>query len=246
LTDAQILAGGYDVSGVTNQVALEYGAEALDDTHFGDTTRIAKGGLKTVELSLSGHMEYGDTSIDKILFDNLGGPASAEPIADPLSLIAEGGQFGEVGYFFRPLLTSFPPVSGEVGELVPYEAQLVSRTGAPLIRSEVMHDTDTARTATGNGSGSQIGALATAQDSMYLALHVIAASVADTLDITVESDDNSGFTSATTRITAVQATAVSAQYLSVAGPITDDWWRIVFTIGGTAPSFTFAALLGIA
>jgi hypothetical protein len=32
----------------------------------------------------------------------------------------------------------------------------------------------------------------------------------------------------------------------VLGSITDTWWRVVYTIAGTSPSFQFAAALGVA
>ena len=60
----------------------------------------------------------------------------------------------------------------------------------------------------------------------------------------MQSDDNSGFTSATNRITFTQATGVTSELLSVAGAITDDYWRLSYTIVGG--SFTFAVALGIA
>jgi hypothetical protein len=68
-----------------------------------------------------------------------------------------------------------------------------------------------------------------------------------TLDVIVQSDDASGFPSATNRITFTQATGFTAEYATpVAGAITDDWWRVNFTIGGTAsPNFTFICVIGI-
>ncbi len=78
-------------------------------------------------------------------------------------------------------------------------------------------------------------------------MHVVAASgTTPTLDMIVESDDNSGITSGVTRITFTQEVAVGAQYATaVAGPITDDWWRVGWTIGGTGPSFTVIVTVGI-
>jgi hypothetical protein len=53
--------------------------------------------------------------------------------------------------------------------------------------------------------------------------------------------------SPTTRVTFSQATGRTSQWATpVAGAITDDWWDISWTIGGTGgPDFTFVAVVGI-
>ena len=66
-----------------------------------------------------------------------------------------------------------------------------------------------------------------------------------TLDVIIESDDNGSFSSATTRITHTQATAATSEFLSVAGAVTDDYWRASWTFGGTG-TITFAVIIGIA
>ncbi len=101
------------------------------------------------------------------------------------------------------------------------------------------------RTSSSSGTGRQIGAVSSTQ-TLYAALHVISASgTSPTLDVKVQSDDNSGFTSATDRITFTQATDVTSEWGSVGGAITDDYWRITYTVGGTSPSFAFAVTAGI-
>ena len=94
--------------------------------------------------------------------------------------------------------------------------------------------------ATGNGTSRQLGAVSAAQ-TVYLGLHFIAASASIT--VTLDSDDNSGMTSATTQITAVAQSAPGTQFLSSAGAVADDWWRVDFvTAGGT---FDIIAVVGI-
>jgi hypothetical protein len=61
----------------------------------------------------------------------------------------------------------------------------------------------------------------------------------------IQSDNAEAFTTPTARITFAQATAAGAQLLSANGAITDDWWRVNYTIAGTAPSFTFGVAIGI-
>ena len=97
-------------------------------------------------------------------------------------------------------------------------------------------------TSSSTTTGSQLGAVSAAQ-RIVANLHVTTA-VGSALDVIVQSDDNSGFTSPTNRITFSQATGITSQHLSLAGAVTDDYWRLSYTIAGG--SFTFAVALGIA
>ena len=67
--------------------------------------------------------------------------------------------------------------------------------------------------------------------------------------MTVQSDDNAGFTSATTRITFTQISGgtESAENKKADGASTDDYWRVVWTIAGDgSESFTILVSVGIA
>jgi len=46
-------------------------------------------------------------------------------------------------------------------------------------------------------------------------------------------------------ITFTQKTAVGSEWKEAAGPFTDDYWRVKYTVGGVDPSFTFAVGVGI-
>jgi hypothetical protein len=103
------------------------------------------------------------------------------------------------------------------------------------------------RTTTLTGTSVQAGA-ATATQTIQATLHVTDVSgTSQTLAVVVQSDDNAGFTTPTTRITfdTANATANRSQHKTLAGPVTDTYWRIVATVGGTNPSFSFACALGI-
>jgi hypothetical protein len=63
--------------------------------------------------------------------------------------------------------------------------------------------------------------------------------------VLLESDDNGSFTGATTRHTFAQNTAISSEWASVAGAVTDDYWRISWTVGGGSPDFTVVCAAGI-
>ena len=58
-----------------------------------------------------------------------------------------------------------------------------------------------------------------------------------TFNAVIQSDDNAGFSSALTRASFSEVTTGSgSQYiLPVAGPFTDDYWRVSYTIVGSGP-----------
>jgi hypothetical protein len=132
--------------------------------------------------------------------------------------------------------------SGAVGEMAAFRAAARSGDGAGLIGGTVIHNQT--RTTSGNGTGFQLGAVGATQ-RVHGALHVLsAAGTTPSLTVVVQSD-TSGFPSPTTQLSFAAKTAIGSEFLSAAGPITDDFWRANFTISGTSPSFLFALILGI-
>ena len=233
LKDQKLWFGGYDVTGKANALGLDCGAEAVDDTVFGDTTRSRTGGLKTVAAQVEGFFDA--AALGSVLYDNIG-------VKDvPMSFGAQGGAENDVAYTFLANLGQLQ-LGDEIGGM--FDFSVGAEGSGDLIRATLMHNA--ARTATANGTARQLGAVS-ATEKLYAALHVVAASgTTPTLDVTVESDDASGFASPTTRITFAQKTAIGSEWATpVAGSITDDWWRITWTITGTGPSFTFAVVVGI-
>tara|TARA_R110000822_G_scaffold21332_1_gene67666 strand:- start:102 stop:824 length:723 start_codon:yes stop_codon:yes gene_type:complete len=235
LTDQKIFVDGYDITGTTNALAIEYGAELKDCTVLGNDSRVMKGGLKTVQLQASGF--YDAAANDEHLYANLG-------VADtPVSVSAEGTTVGDVAYFFKACGGEL--VTGEtIGELNKFSFGAAS--SGTLVKGVLANNST--ETATGSGTGVQLGAVGGAQ-KLYAVLHVIASSGAgdQTLDVTIGSDDNAGFTSELTKLTFAQATTVvTSEMLEVSGAITDDYFRVNFAIGGTgSPSFTFAVFFGV-
>lgn len=237
LHDQRVWLGGYDLSGAVNSLALEHGAEARDVATLESNTRIQASGLKSVAASLEGYFET-DGGIDEELFNRIG-------LTDaPLSYGAAGAAEGDLAYSFQALAAEYSP-GGQIGEMMQFAASAQAASGDGLVRGTLMHNG--AETASGNGTGRQLGAVAAGQ-KLFGALHVLAAAgTGPTLDVTIESDDNSGFTSAVTRMTFAQQTGIGFEWATpIEGPITDDWWRVVWSLGGTGgPSFTFPLILAI-
>jgi len=239
LLDTRFWAGGADLTGTSNKVEISTEVEAKETTNYLSAGfKEFIGGLASSEWKAGGFWEAGDPSmVDDESWADQGAviPVTAVP--------SGGGAVGDVAYFTQALRSSYA-LLGDVGDVAPWQASL--NGSWPTVRGLVGHPAGTARSATGTGTAQQLGAVATGK-SLYATLHVLSAA-GSTPSITgrVESDDNAGFTTPTTRLTFAAATTAGGQILRTDGTaITDDYWRIAWTISGITPSFLFAAALGI-
>lgn len=229
----EIWFDGYRLTTRLNSVALDYSAEAQDDTTFGDDTRSMKGGLKVVTAQIEGF--YDANPYDSALFSNVG------VVDKPLSIAASSTE-GVVAYTFNQMLGDYAPLKNSVGEMIGFSAG--GKATGNLVRGTLMLN-QTALAATGSGTARQLGAVGATQ-RLYAALHVYSVSgTSPTLDVIVESDNGVGMSSPITRITFSQMNAIGSQFTSVAGAITDDYFRIGYTLGGTTPSFSAVVVVGI-
>jgi predicted cobalt transporter CbtA len=78
---------------------------------------------------------------------------------------------------------------------------------------------------------------------LYAAFHVLSVTGTGTITFTVKTAATIAMTGATTRITSSAFAAVGAEIDTVAGPITDGFARVDWTIAGFT-SVTFAAAIG--
>lgn len=250
INNASVLLGGVDISGLTNQLTLEQMVETKDSTTF--TTngwRTHVGVLKDASWNFAG-FRANTTEPDAILYN----PSSADPgivlggtvnasvpvvatITNPLAQ-------SDVAFGMRCIRQNIT-AGAQLGELAAYSLAL--KGDSPTVRGTIL-GVASGVSATANIAGVQYGAVASGK-KIYASLHVLSISAGDTLDVLVQSDDDVGFGSATTRITFTQvtdATTHAAQWATpVAGPITDDWWRVRYTITGTSPSFDFVVFFAI-
>lgn len=234
LNDCKFFYGGFDLSGDMNAMTLRLAAELQDTTRFGNSTRTRIGGLKTILANAEGLWNGGDGGVDDVLFDNLA-------VTQPVTISPTTGADGEPAFGFRAITGNYE-AGGTVGEVLPFSVEAES-ADSDLVRGTIMHNAT--RSATGNGTGRQLGAVSASQ-RLFASLHVIATTGSPTLDVIVESDASNAFSgSETTRISFAQATGVGAEWATpIAGAITDDWFRIGYTKGGTG-TITFIAFIGI-
>jgi hypothetical protein len=233
-----VIYEGYNWTSNINSCSLDYGVDAQDATTFADATKINKAGLKTASATFEGfYSADGVDEPDDVLFGHVGGTRKV------FSVFPEGLTDGKVFFTLPGVRTEYSP-GASVGEMFAFSAK--GEANANLIRPTIL--TTSTETATGNGTSRQVGAVASTE-TLYAVLHVTASSgTSQTLDVLLRSDDNSGMSSPSTRVTFSQVTTVvGAQYaVPVVGPITDDWWDANWTITGTAPSLTFVIGMAIA
>ncbi|MDP3939934.1 MAG: hypothetical protein Q8R92_17590 [Deltaproteobacteria bacterium] len=172
--------------------------------------------------------------IDPQLFTRIGSSTLS-----PLTLTPDGDAIGDVAFLTEVGAYRYAP-GAAVGEAFKFSVDFAGNDR--VARGEILanEDTDTGASL----AGSQLGAVSATQ-KVYAALHVFSVVSAPAAVITVESDDNSDFTSATTRITFTTVTAATSEFLSLAGAITDDWWRCSFTVDGVGNEVEFLLSVGI-
>ena len=235
--DAVVMWGGRDLSGDLSAVSLEYSADIQEATAFGDTTKVRLPGVLDVVANQQGWWDSisAADSLDKDLFDDIGAASRN------MSFSPDGGQLGEIAFSFPILSAEYSPGASH-GEVFAFS--LTTNGTGILVRGSVMEKSAFLTGAT-NGTTRQVGAVA-AEETIYSVIHATAiAGTNPTLDVVIESAVTD-FATITTRMTHPQLTAVGSNRQSVVGAITDTWWRLVLTVGGTdTPSFTVFGMLGI-
>lgn len=229
--------GGYDFTGDSNKTGLRISYQPLDRTVYGNTARNRLAGLELDESTVDGFWDGAAGAVDPMTFAAL---TTTQPVSQSYD-----GTLGSVAYFYQGKSFQYQ-IFGKVGEIVPFSlaassARTPSLGSVGAVRGQVAAIKQTV-TATGAvGAGVELAAASSTQ-FLYGALHVY--SIGTTITAVLESDDNSGFTTATTRATLGPITAVGGTWATrVAGPITDTFYRYrVTAITGT---FIVAGVVGI-
>lgn len=232
----KIYVAQYDLSGDHAKVSVDDGVSELNAMVFGNTARHVVAGFYEPVFSGEGFVTFGATAVHTSLRNNLA-------VADvPVTVSPESGAVGETAIFMKAVQARYN-VGGKVNEVLPFTVRAVGR-GRPAIGGKIFVAAGN-KSSSGTSSVIQLGTPSASQ-RVYAALHVLSASgTSPTLDVIVKSDDGSGFASPTNRITCTQATGATSEFKELAGPISDDYWRVDYTIGGTNPVFSFVVAVGI-
>lgn len=238
-TAHRVYVAHLDLSGKTHEV------------NFGDLTRVMQdsttfndGGYSCVSPGLiSGEAQvdaFQDYAAD-VLDDEVSSGQLGSQYAFSVVPATGTAAVGDVGWFSRGVLAKLNPLDGAKGDMAKAILNLAYDTA--MIRGRLGH---AATAVTTSGSDSAI-ALAgpSATQSLYSALHVIAYSGFTSVTISIESDDNAGFSSATTRLTHTAATAVTNEFKSAAGGWSSETHHRVRTTASGSGSITYALLFGV-
>lgn len=225
-TGRTVTLSGYTASGWN-------GTWRVFDAPDANTVRLemaANPGSLTVHGTVSTY-----ASLDEVLMSDLG-------VERPFSAVPTGAVEGAAAYFtIGAMALGYTPLEGAVGELGKWSGQWRSRY--PLVRGVLA--SSAVVTATGTGTVHQLGAVGAAQ-RIWCAAHVLsAAGTTPSVTVAVQSDDNSGMTTPTTRATLSAITTRGSATASAVGAITDTYWRASWTVSGTGPVFGLRVLLGI-
>jgi hypothetical protein len=240
LVNPAVWVGPYRISGDLAGAALKYGREQKEATTFGMVGKARKAGLFDTSLDYHGYWNGGGPS--DLAFAQLAAPSAPVTIAPANAYGADG----EMAYSFPALHSSYE-VGAAIGELLPFTVK-ADASGDRLVRGTLMHSTqdasnvDVLRVVSGTGEVRQLGATSATQ-KLYIGVHVIAAT--GSLTVILKSAALVGFGSPTTRYTSSAFTAIGSDWATVVGPITDEFYRVDWTISGGGPSFGFAVVVGI-
>jgi hypothetical protein len=241
LVDVDVAAGGLDLACFTNSVSMTVEVSDIDATTFcsgGWMVPIA--GRRSSSWTMSGPTDMQTataaqtSAVDEFIGTSIG-------TSYPLSVVPEGATVGNPGYFGQGILMSRDILNGTVGELATHS--MTFGGNVPVVRGFV--ETESTIVASGNSAGTNLGAVSATQ-RLWACVHFFTAGgTTPSITVKIQSDDNSGFSSPTDRITFSAATAKGGQFSSATGAITDTYWRAVWTVSGTTPSFQTRILLGI-
>lgn len=230
----------WDATGDSRELALSADSTALDATTFRAAVaadngwEITQGGAKKFTGSFNGFWRAATTPApDAELFTNLG-------VTGRVLTQGMRESEGTVAYLSRIAQISYREF-GAYNTLAPFSLNVVGSHNPGLVRGALAKAAGAVSATGALGTGIQLGAVGASQ-FLYATFHLLVA--ATTITVVVESDDNSGFTTPTTRATIGPLTVAGGTWITpVAGAITDDWWRMrVTAITGT---HTVAGAIGI-
>lgn len=112
LTDANVEINAVDLSDHVQQIAIDYGADPVEDTNMGDLTHIFKGGLKNWSMDITFSQDFAASEVDATLFAAVGTQVvvAGRPTSGAIS--ATNPEYTGTG-----LIQDYAPFGNSVGEL---------------------------------------------------------------------------------------------------------------------------------
>lgn len=227
---------------VTNSDKVSFGPVTTTPVPF---TNFASGGFVEMKPGLMrGSFKvdaFQDYAVD-VMDDELGVTALGTQYPISVAPTPSGTETaGDAAWFTRGIITEYNPLDGAKGDAA--KAIVGAVTDTAIIRALVAHP-EAARTTTGTGTAVALAG-PTASQRLYAALHVTGYTGFTNVVFKIQSDDNSGFSSATDRITFATVTSTTSEFASVAGSFSSETHhRISWTVTGSG-TVTFTAFFGV-
>jgi len=238
-TNMRLLVDGFALEGFATSATMDAQVDEIDITTLGSGGwRQRMTGLATHTIAVDGFQDFDTTGVDPTLPGT-----STGRNAVTFCPINGGATIADPAFFGAGRTTTRTPISGAVGDAAGFS---LAWTGdSRLVRGQVLHPL-AARTATGSGTATTFTTPVAGQ-GIWASFHVAAVSGTGTITFTVQTDDNAGFTSSTTRLTASAMSAVGGQFATAAtGALAGETHiRVGYTISGFT-SVTFFAAAGVA
>lgn len=229
--DRVVYADGVDLTGVANKVDWPEEVAVLPCNTYADGDyEVSQAGIRKSTVAYEGYLT--DTMlVQRALLGNNG---------VTITSAASPGTAGASAFMVSGLAAKWAPDS-QIGNMQKVTGMFEGQ--GPLgTTSGKLVLTGTVVSAGASSAGQQLAGGIVSGGHLVTTLHCLAVTGGPTVTAIIESASASNFPSPTTVATFVDVTAVGAQKLAVAGPITDTWFRITYTIDtGTA---TLACAVG--
>jgi hypothetical protein len=112
--DAEIEIGSTSIALNCNNVTIELGQDALDATVMGNTGRKMVGGLQTVNVSATVFLEYGNSSVEALIYAEVGAGDTTLVIRPSSAAVGVGNPEFTIT---NCMIATYSPVSTTVGDL---------------------------------------------------------------------------------------------------------------------------------
>lgn len=212
----RIYIGGRDYSGDANRVSLTNEADEMDITTVGDTDKQFRAGLRKAGMEAEVFTAHGAGNVDDAV-------NAAFAAGGRVCAVYPTSTAGETGHSFQSEMLSMSPAM-TIGDMARTRIR-ASQSGGMMVRVTSM-DGRAVRTVSGTGTVRQLGAVPSGQ-SLHSFLHVLSASgTSPQLTVIIRTDDVVGFSTPTTVITHTTFSAMGAEARTLAGPITDTFYRV--------------------
>lgn len=224
----------FDLSSQNNSLDMSIAVDALDGTAFQDTGAVTYAGIPTGKIAQKGYFTGKANGMNEdVLYDRLGVATAT------VAALFGTATTGCPAYVSRTTGAEKMMIATTPNALMMIDGDWVN--GGGIIRGlRVWEGTFSATGAQTSPGYIDVGAVGSAGGAAYLFVQTITGS-ATNATITVESDDNTSFTSAATEGT-FTFSAVGVQTMALSGTV-DRYIRLNCTSKGGATSFVVGAIV---